>query len=401
MIERRVVWAAIAVLLAFGAQTARAESVFGLNLLGERMDNGDVRAVALGGPVHILDDSLGVLQQNPAMLGGLNRVTFGASQLFESDANSSDAGDERNVASKFTSFAFAFPLMDWFTVGLSYRGQYDPDGQFTRFQTSSTGEGYREEFIRSGGLNSYRLAVGRDVSRFVRAGAYFSYETGSLEKRWNTIFDDPAQAPAFSIQDRTLTGNGWGAGLVVRPLAGVMVGAVYEAEIDYDVEVDELYTNSAASGSYDEDMVLPARWTVSAHWQGEDFAVYAGGSIRDFEKFEGLGFPPDRLRREETASLGVEYLRGAPLFGRRFPLRLSITWERLPYTMPEGEAIQRLVAGIGTGLQLSDGRGKLDFALQAGQIGSRDTNGLQTTVLRFFVGVSGAEIWKRKRESAY
>jgi hypothetical protein len=99
--------------------------------------------------------------------------------------------------------------------------------------------------------------------------------------------------------------------------------------------------------------------------------------------------------------VGLEYLRGVPLFGRRFPVRLSLTFERLPYDVPEGERVVRLVAGLGTGLQLSEGRGKLDFALQTGRIGSRDNNSLETTVLRFYVGVSGAEIWKRKRESAY
>jgi hypothetical protein len=107
------------------------------------------------------------------------------------------------------------------------------------------------------------------------------------------------------------------------------------------------------------------------------------------------------LFREEVASVGLEYLRGFPLFGRRFPLRLSFTFERLPYDYPEGERVQRVIGGIGTGLIFQGGRGKIDIALQTGKIGSKDTNGLETRVLRLFVGVSGAEIWKRKRESAY
>jgi hypothetical protein len=396
-VKLALVWALVLVC----APGARAESSFSLNLLGERIDAGDARAVALGGTVQLLDDSLGVLQLNPAMLSYASRVTFGAGQFFAADANKSSLGDEKDVTTKFTSFSFAFPVLRLFTVGLSYRGRYDPNSEFTTYKTSSAGEAYREEFVRQGGLNSYQLGVARDVGRFVKVGGYVSVENGSVENRWNTIFSASDQAPAYNIQDRTLSGSGWGLGLVLRPMRQVMVGVTYEGEIDYDVEVVERYTNSAAEGSYDESMTLPARWTAAAHWHSEEFAVYAGASIRDFEQFEGLAFPRERLYREEVASLGVEYLRGFGLFGRRFPVRVSMTFERLPYDYPEGERVQRLVAGLGTGLLFSDGRGKIDVALQAGRVGSKDSNGLQTNLLRLYVGVSGSEVWKRKRESAY
>jgi hypothetical protein len=78
-----------------------------------------------------------------------------------------------------------------------------------------------------------------------------------------------------------------------------------------------------------------------------------------------------------------------------------MTFERLPYDFPQGERVQRVVAGLGTGLLFRDGRGKIDVALQAGRVGNKDSNRLQTNVLRLYVGVSGSEVWKRKRESAY
>jgi hypothetical protein len=383
------------------ATPSRAESIFNLNLVGERLATGDVRATALGGSMQLLDDSLSVLQFNPAMLTYHTKVTFGAAQYLSSDLSRSGSLEEQEVASKFTDFMFAFPLFNRFTVGLGFRGRYDTDASLTIRSTSSAGEAYRDEFIRSGGLSSYPLSIATNVTRFFKVGAFYTVETGSIENRWNVIFDAPDQRPSFSIQKRTLSGNGWGVGVVVRPVARVLLGLTYEGEIDYDVSVREFFTNSAANGSFDEDMTLPARWVGAAQWRGEDFAVYAGASLSDFERFEGLDFPANRLQREEMASLGVEYLNGVPVFGRRFPLRLSIAYERLPYEYPEGERVQRVVGGVGTGLKFRDGKGKIDFALQTGKTGSRDGNGLETRILRLYVGVSGAELWKRHRESAY
>lgn len=74
-------------LTAFVAQRAVAESVFGLNLIGMRVDSGDVRAIALGGGFHLVDDTLGVGQTNPAFLANVSRVTFSASQFFSRDTN--------------------------------------------------------------------------------------------------------------------------------------------------------------------------------------------------------------------------------------------------------------------------------------------------------------------------
>jgi len=384
-----------------GGGTARAESIYNLNLAGLRLEAGDARATALGGSMQLLDDSLAVLQTNPAMLTYFRKVTFGVSQYVSSDLNRSGSLNEQEVATKFTSFAFAFPLSDRFTVALGFRGRFDPDGGFTEHLTSSAGETYRQEFIRKGGLNSYPISVATGVSRYLQVGAYYSIENGSIENRWNIIFDAADQRPAFSIQKRTMSGHGWGVGAVVRPVRQVLLGLTYEGEIDYDTSVREFFSNSRADSNYDESTVLPARWTAAAQWHSTNFALYAGGSISDFEQFEGLEFPKDRLYREETASVGFEYLRGFPLFGTRFPVRLSFVYARLPYSYPDGERVQQILAGLGTGLKFRNGRGKLDLALQTGKVGSRDTNGFETRVLRLYVAVSGAEIWKRAREDAY
>ena len=68
----RIILALVVIAIAVGAApVARAESIFAQNLLGERIDAVDARVAALGGFVQIVDDSMGVLQYNPAMLASV------------------------------------------------------------------------------------------------------------------------------------------------------------------------------------------------------------------------------------------------------------------------------------------------------------------------------------------
>ena len=76
-------------------------------------------------------------------------------------------------------------------------------------------------------------------------------------------------------------------------------------------------------------------------------------------------------------------------------------YERLPYDFPVGERISRLLFGVGTGLHFRSGKGKIDVAVQVGKEGSIDTNQLENRIFRLYVGVSGSEVWKRKRQRKF
>jgi hypothetical protein len=181
-----------------------------------------------------------------------------------------------------------------------------------------------------------------------------------------------------------------------------MLGITYEGEIDYDSEVREGHTNDINNTSTESRVVLPERVTLALSWRiGGSVAIYVSGSVRDFEKFEGLEFDQSRQTREEVAAFGIEYLKGLSLFGTRFPIRGSVMYEQLPYEFPADESITSLMFGVGSGLHLGDGRAKLDFALQAGSVGDISRNGLQNNVVRVYLSVSGSEVWKKKRQTRF
>lgn len=394
------VWGAIVCVAALcGVRAARAESIFAMNLLGERIEAVDARVAALGGFVQIVDDSLGLLQYNPAMLAWAKRVSFGAAGYVTRDNNQSADLERVVVATKFSTFGFAFPLFKrTLSASVGYRGRYDPDGDFSVPAVTPTGDAYNDVFERSGGTWAVPISVAADLGRYAKVGGTLSLERGTIENRWAVDFEGTGTADASSEQIRTVKGTGFGAGVVVRPLTGVSLGVAYESHIDYDVDVEENFTNASADTEYTETMSTPERWTVSASWRpARGFTVYAGASMSDFTKFHGLDFPSDRLVEERVASLGLEYR----IQSKRIPIRVSAQFEQLPYTLPDGEEITRVSFALGSGLLFRTGRGKLDAALQFGKTGSVDTNTYEDSQVRFYISITGSENWQTKREGRY
>jgi len=374
---------------------ARADSIFALNLLGERMDVGDGRVAALGGFVQTVDDSLGVLQYNPATLAWLKRFSFGAAGYFTSDVNKSESLDERENGTSFSHLLFAFPVYrQRLTMGVGYRGRYDPDGEFITPGTTSEGVAYNDHYERTGGLFSIPFQIAFDAGNYARIGAFYSLERGRIEETWLKEFSGD-NADASSDRERIFRGHCIGAGFVTRPVSALSIGLTYESEIDYDVEVHEKFTNTSADTASTESATMPARMTLSVSYRmSHDMTIFAGGSVCDFTTFEGMGFPSDRLAKEQIGSLGVEYRVGES----RTPLRGSVTYEQLPYTMPAGENIKRVAFAVGTGRLMRGGRGKLDIALQFANTGSVGTNMYSDRSVRFFLSITGSEDWKRKRD---
>ncbi len=380
-------------------RAARADSVFGLNLLGERIEAVDARTAALGGFVQVVDDSLGILQYNPAMLAWSKRVAFAVAGYVTRDASQSTDYERVVVATKFSAFTFAFPLFKRaLTASVGYRGRYDPDYDFATPGVTPTGDAYSDVYERSGGTWAVPITVAADLGRRVKVGGTFSLERGTVENRWAVDFQGTGTADASSEQVNEVRGNSFGAGIVVRPVAGLSLGVAYESAIDYDVDVDETFTNSSADTSYNSTMHQPDRWTASVTWRVmHGFTVYGGASISDFTQFEGLDFPPSRLAEERVASLGLEYR----FKGSHFPIRASACFEQLPYTLPDGQEISRVSFALGSGLMFRTGRGKLDAALQFGKVGSVDTNTYEDRQVRFYISIAGSETWSTKREGRY
>ncbi len=381
--------------------SARADTKYGLLFIGERIWTGDIRAISLGSDYHLLEDSL-ALQYNPATISIARKFTFAISGYYSVNRATNDEYTETDASAKFTSLIVAFPIMQRVSLGIGFRGLYDATGNFVTEKEDETGEAYGEFYNRTGGLSSFPILAAVDASRYLQFGGYFSFERGQYEQRWDVLFADPTKNPATSRQEWQMRGRGYGFGIVTRPPGGVSLGVAYDGGVDYDADIVETFTNPISDNTVTEVIKLPERWTFQGAWRFHRmFSIYGSYSARDFTTFEGTSFPQDRLYKEETAGAGIEFHRGVKIGRTRIPLRMGATWTGLPYDYPAGERVTGLLFELGLGLKLKSGKGKIDIAFQGGTTGDISTNGIEDRVFRVYVGLTGAEVWRRHRQTDF
>jgi len=376
-------------------QRAEAASVYSMVLVGERVESGDVRAIALGGSAQLISDSLGVLYSNPALLSRTRAVTLGITQVLAMDEGRSDDYTERDNSFLFPTLKVSFPIMGRFVLSTGYMSRYDPDGSFTLDGVTESGDEYTTRFTKSGGLFSVPLIIAADVTRFVSVGASFSFEAGNVEERWEREFEDPDFVPGAGFQREDLKGTSFGGGLVLRPFEKVMIGGSYQSEIDYETEVSRIFTNASLNTSSTSTAKLPARVSAAATVGLGSWLFLGSYAWSDFAEFEGFGFPTDRLGMETSYAFGVEY-GGVSIGNKKLPIRVSFNYQELPFDHPRDSSIEKFLVGIGSGLIVRNGSAKFDFAIQAGKVGALNTNGLEDRLIRVYVGLVGAERWTRR-----
>jgi hypothetical protein len=394
---RRFIVLALVTLFAAAAKDAGATSVYSMLLIGEPVESGEVRSISIGGSTQILDDSLGVVHLNPALLSRVPRVTIGATQYLAVDEGRNSEYAERDVSFTFASFRAVFPVARFFRFGIGYTGRYEPGSGFTITGETEGGDSYTQRFEKSGGLYSVPLTLAFDLTRFVSIGLTYSFEQGTIESQWIITFDERGFSPGAGLQKEDLSGRGLAAGVLLRPFGGLIVGGMYEEAIDYDARIATRYSTPSLDSSYTATLTLPRHVVLGATVRlGDSFIVAASGSWRDFGEIEGQGFSSSGLAAEQSVSLGAEWTRGFRIGGIRFPLRWGFKYELLPFEYPEGEKVERYLASIGTGVRVRGGKGKLDIGIQAGRAGSLGTNGIEDRLVRVYLGIAGGEEWKKK-----
>lgn len=377
--------------------SARATSLYSMVFLGERVERGDARSIALGGSSQLLPDTLAAMSTNTALLARLNRTTVSALQVVAFDRGSSGTYEERDISASFPGIMLAMPIRHFFTLSIGYKGRYDPDGSFAVPGTSSAGDTYRTQFTKSGGLWSVPIGLSFNLTRFLEIGGTISLERGFIQERWDIIFDESGFAPSAGFKKEEFDAQSYSLSGILNLGSRIMIGGIWDSKIDYDTFIQERYTQATLDTSYKSVVKLPARLTVQATARiTRRILIAASASVSDFSKFEGLEFPTQRLDREEAFAVGLEYGR---LF--RVPWRFGFSYEKLPYQHPgiasaEPADVRRILFSIGSGVNIFGGRGKLDLAVQFGRQGSRDDNGIQDRMIRFYIGANGSEAWRRK-----
>lgn len=391
---------AVAAAVLSGAPRApRAQSVYGLNFIGESIQRGCARYAGLGFSAIAASDTNNVVTQNPSSTADLRTVTFtihqslGVSRIHYAEESS------RQTRYLLPSILFALPLRP----GLVFSGGY---------VTRTAG---RADFAypldidgAPSGLQNYR----HDASLYyipatlawrpiemLNVAAEIRFDRGSITDRVIVSFEDPAYREVESERRRSFKGTSWGASALLRVLPRLQAGLVVDAPVSYSVGETFEYTDETLDTEGSAEFTLPASWGAGVSvnilerwWVSASYWMRPAPDPTGFEWLDGS------LGDETHFGAGVERLLGTGGgFFDWIPLRLGFSTSRWHLEFPAGTPVRSTFFSIGSAFPLPGGPGSLDVTAEIGRIGSLQDNGIDEDVLRISFSLSVSERWSRRR----
>jgi hypothetical protein len=392
----------LATALAFAAGSidpASAQSIFGLNYLGEHQFPGSARYRALALSAYAVIDSASAVTANQATLADLTSVTFSLVEIMS--VSNVRSGSEAAYENRFQlpSVMFAVPLRKGFVLGGGYLTQFEGKDDFTFDYPIENGATAYEVFRHRSGLFNVPFMIAWRPVQWARIAGSYRLERGSIEDDYTVEFQRDYFQSIVSKRVRSFSGGSWsGSALAtVHPrlsLAfGFNGGVSYEGDETFAYSRGEL--DSTATWRFD----LPYSWEAGAAfgvtehwWLNAHFWRRGAPDTRGFEQLAGS------IGDERLVAIGVEkYEMPSGGFFTRIPLRFGIYENVWHLEYPAGHPVKSRFFTFGTGFDLPGGPGKIDLSFEIGQIGSSANNGVDERVFRVGLGLSASESWSRRR----
>jgi hypothetical protein len=400
-IRRLVAAIAIAACAAALGGRASAQSVFGLDFLGESRMPGNARAHALGLSSFAVPDTVSALTLNAATMSGLTRLTFSMYEMLGISTIHSAGLSAHENRLELPAVMVGVPLRRGLVAGIGYETRFVGRGDATFEQPIPLSASAFETFQHRASLFSIPFSLSwAPVSRMSVAGQ-FRLERGSIRDNVSSVFHDDRFSTVSSQRLRDFSGTSGSFSALVQVIPRLYLGAEYATSVKYTVNETFTYTSAQFDSSAAFDLRLPA-----AYGGGAGFGVTERWWLTAFcwqrGKPGSTGFPQlaGSLESEWLVAVGVERrgLASGPFF-RRVPIRLGYYEDRWHLEVPAGAPVRSRFLTLGTGWGLRGGPGSVDLSLEVGQIGSSADNGTDERSVRIGVGINASEAWsKRPRE---
>jgi hypothetical protein len=387
--------AATLILAAGSLAPAFAQSIFGLNFLGEHQFSGSARYRALGLSAYAVIDTTGAISANPAAMADLTRLTFSLVEVVSVANVRSGNAAAYEGRYQLPSVMIGVPVRKGLVLGVGYRTEFMGKGDFFfELPVDSTATAY-ETFRHRSGLFSVPLSVAwRPVSWARVAGAY-QLERGSIKDDYRVEY----YASVNSRRMRSFSGSSWSGSVLVDVNPRLSLGLGWKSGVAYEGEETFRYSRADLDTTVEWRFKIPSSWEAGAAygitdrwWLSAHFWRRSAPEPRGFEQLAGS------IGEERLMALGVEK-RSVPAGGffARIPLRLGFYENRWHLEYPPGRPVNSRFITFGTGFSLPGGPGAMDLSFEIGQIGSIGSNGVDERVFRMVFGLSASETWTRRR----
>jgi hypothetical protein len=380
---------------------AGAQSIFGMNYIGEAVPMGSARHQALGYSAIAVEDTSNSVTSNPASTADLTMVTLTVHQVLSASRVYYLELVSRQTRYQVPTFTVSVPFRKGLVLTTGYRSRYVGRADFAYTRQIEDSPTLIENYKLDSSLYMIPVIAAWKPVDQVRVAGELQFNLGSIIDKTNVWFDDANYLNADAKRRRSYSGISWGASLLWKVHDRLWVGCNLDGPVDYDVEqvventVSELDTTTTFDYTlplaFDAGLALNpfGRWWVSASYWRRSASDPTG-----FEQLEGS------VGDETRIGAGVE--RRASREGHilsRIPIRVGFYTDTRHYQFPTGQDVDSYFLTAGSSIPVGSSGGAIDYTLEFGRTGSKDRNQIEENIFRLGVSFSVSEPWsKRKTE---
>jgi hypothetical protein len=394
-----------AALLAASPPTAGAHSVFGIGGLGEPQNPEPARLRALGGAGAAEQGPHDFSVVNPATMADVERLVIEGSILPQwRRIKTASEGTESGRETTFPSLRAVIALPGRVVLGGAYVSGTSAQFRVDREDTTAPVSHLRID--GTGGMNFVRISLARRVHPFLALGLDYDVIIGSYREEWARTFDDSALVAARDTLEYSYEKRGRLRLGAVASRGGFALGTAVELVRGLPFTSSQRTAGASVVKSRGT-LTLPTGFVIGA-------SAPLGDRYRAVAQYARAGYGRSTLesdlvdfRAQQRFSVGFERRAaedpGVPFFDR-IPIRVGGYHLAWPDLLPRAGAVD--ISGgtvgvdewgltLGSGIRGRDREGSVDFALEGGFRGSRDTLGAREYFLRLGISLLVSDnTWK-------
>jgi len=396
-----------AILVVWGmAVPAKAQSPFAMSNIGQRSSTEDARMAGRGGWGMAVSDSLNPGFKNMASLYRLRHLVLKFTGYGDSMESQATNGDRKNFRVFTPDIRVAGPvLQDRLSLTAGFQ-VHRSSGYHTLIDTTWAevwGDSIvgNYQYVRRG--NRFRVPLGGALKIFpgLAVSGAINIEGGGLVGTANTFFIHPSnsQGPFYQTNVKETNdefhGNSRTWGILLDPVPWLHLGASWTPAHKVEANRKVVHFGVSQYGLSTYTMQMPDEFMAGIQLQPfQRWRLGADGQFQEFSKFTGPAEWMADMEDEYTLSFGLERTQGRVRRGgwSNLPVRVGASLRRWAYRVG-GEVVDEKWINVGTGFPFGQNLGELDVALSYGIIGDLEKNGLETTIWRVGISVTGLERW--------
>lgn len=386
------------------AGDARADSIFGMSFFGPDLSTYDGRTEGRAGVGYAYRDSMNASVMTPTQLADLRRVTIGLSTSFERRRSEDAFGRLTRNGIDTPTVRIGLPLLGRAGVGTGFAARRAT--QWTVERPFSSDPSVEERIEREGTRFVVPLQIGVRVHEKLTLGAGLGLERGTVRMRYQLDLPAANDKDPAEVREDVYRGVSPQLAVALHDLGPLSVAAHWVGSTDATVDIRQrgVALSNREDGQREDTLPgrigvgirldLPGAWSAGMDFERESWSDYEGRAFvyDDQGNFDPAGATTYELRDEEEWRVAVE--REAQPFGLRqtTPLRLGAYHRTWHYELG-GRELKEYGVAVGTGLSLSAGWARTDFALGWSSIGDVDDNGARESMWRLTLSIAGGERW--------